>query len=152
MVSFDYSSQAEALRAISHTPLFSGVGLPEQHMLADKCTIIDRPAEEIIIEQGDVGDRLYVIIKGIVVVSRKTPSEGYQRINTLTDGDVFGEIAVLHKVLRTARITTKTKCRFLTINGDDFIHIYEHFPAQSRDNIQLVIAKRLAQLNDTPWE
>ena len=134
--------------AINSAPIFAGVGLAEQHMLADKCTIIDKPAGEIIIEQGEVGDRLYVIIKGSVLVSSKTPSEGYKRVNILTEGDVFGEIAILRKRPRTARITTKTKCRFLTINADDFVHVYEHFPAQSRDNIQLIIAKRLAQLGD----
>ena len=148
MVSFDYSSQAEALRAIVSAPIFSGIGLAEQHMLADKCMIIEKPAEEIIIEQGEVGDRLYVIIKGRVLVSRKTPSDGYKKVNILTDGDVFGEIAILRKRPRTARITTQTKCRLLTINANDFVHIYEHFPPQSRDNIQFIIAKRLAQLDD----
>lgn len=148
MVSFDYSTQAEALSAIIKAPIFAGIGLPEQHLLADKCTIIERPADEIIIEQGDIGDRLYVIIHGSVMVLKKTPSNGYKRINTLIDGDVFGEIAILRQRRRTARITTKTKCRFLTINADDFIHIYEHFPAQSRDNIQFIITKRLAQLDD----
>ena len=148
MISFDYSSQAEALRAIISAPIFAGVGLAEQHMLADKCTIMERGADEIIIEEGEVGDCLYIIIKGSVIVSKKTPSEGYKRVNLLTDGDVFGEIAILRKRKRTARITTKTHCRFLTINANDFVHVYENFPPQARDNIQFIIAKRLAQLGD----
>lgn len=93
----------------------------------------------------EIGDRLYIIIKGTVEVCVKTNSKGWKRINTLGPGDVFGEIAILRNIRRTARIVTITACQFLTINAKDFLDVYQYFPARARDNIQLVVAKRLQE-------
>ena len=138
--------QLDVMHVISNTSIFSGVGILEQKMLADKFTLVESNADEIIIEQGEVGDRLYVIIKGQILVSIKTNSMGWKKINNLGPGDVFGEIAILRNIPRTARISTLTPCQFLTINAKDFLAVYQYFPAKARDNIQLVVAKRLQEL------
>lgn len=148
MDNFDYSSQANILRLINNVNIFSGIGIPEQHLLADKCVIVNRNAGEIIIEQGEAGDRLFAIIQGRVLVSVKKEGSEWIKVNVLGPGDAFGEIAILRNVPRTARVTTETSCTFLTVCAKDFLEIYQYFPPQSRDNIQLIIAKRLAGLND----
>ena len=66
------------------------------------------------------------------------------RVDTLGSGDVFGEIAILRNIPRTARITTETPCTFLTITAKNFLEMYQYFPPESRNNIQLIVAKRLA--------
>lgn len=139
------SSSIDVLPILSCATIFTGIGLPEQKMLAEKCVIVDYKPEEIVIEQGEVGDKLYIIMKGSVLVSVKTPSMGWKRVNTLFAGDVFGEIAILRNIRRTARISTLTACKFLTINAKDFLAVYQYFPAKARDNIQLVVAKRLQE-------
>ncbi|MGL5743409.1 MAG: cyclic nucleotide-binding domain-containing protein [Legionella sp.] len=135
----------DVVQILSHTPIFTGIGLAEQKMLSEKCVIESYKPEEIVIEQGAIGDKLYIIIKGSVQVSVKTQSIGWKRVNTLGNGDVFGEIAILRNIRRTARISTLTACQFLTISARDFLAVYQYFPPRARDNIQLVIAKRLQQ-------
>ncbi|KTC80422.1 cyclic nucleotide-binding domain-containing protein [Legionella cherrii] len=137
--------QADIIPILSRATIFTGIGLIEQKMLADKCVIANYRPEEIVIEQGEIGDMLYIIIRGTVQVSIKTQSMGWKRINTLGPGDVFGEIAILRNIRRTARISTITACQFLTINARDFLAVYQYFPARARDNIQLVVAKRLQE-------
>ncbi|WP_115708017.1 cyclic nucleotide-binding domain-containing protein [Legionella sainthelensi] len=138
-------SQIDKIPILSRASIFTGVGFIEQKMLADKCTVVAYKPEETVIEQGEIGDRLYIIIKGTVQVSVKTHSMGWKRVNTLGPGDVFGEIAILRNIRRTARIVTITACQFLTINAKDFLDVYQYFPARARDNIQLVVAKRLQE-------
>ncbi|QMT61045.1 MULTISPECIES: cyclic nucleotide-binding domain-containing protein [unclassified Legionella] len=138
-------SQAEIIPILSRATIFTGIGFIEQKMLADKCVIANYGPEELVIEQGEIGDKLYIIIRGTVQVSIKTQSMGWKRINTLGPGDVFGEIAILRNIRRTARISTLTACQFLTINAKDFLGVYQYFPARARDNIQLVVAKRLQE-------
>jgi CRP/FNR family transcriptional regulator, cyclic AMP receptor protein len=137
--------QIDIVPLLSHATIFTGIGLHEQRMLAEKCVIVNYKPEELVIEQGEVGDKLYIIIKGSVLVSIKTPSMGWKRLNTLGSGDVFGEIAVLRNIRRTARISTITACQFLTINAKDFLAVYQYFPPKARDNIQLIVTKRLQQ-------
>lgn len=137
--------QINILPIISRISIFSGLGLFEQKMLADRCAFVNYKPDERVIEQGELGDKLYIIIKGSVQVFVKTPSMGWKRIGSLGAGEVFGEIAILRNIPRTARITTSTACQFLTISAKDFLNAYEHFPAKARDNIQLIIAKRLRE-------
>ena len=137
-------SHDEIIKTINNTALFAGVGIHEQNLLANKFSIRHVNGGEIVIEQGDVGDSLYIIVKGTVLVSIKSPSEGWVRINKLGPGDVVGEIAIVKSIRRTARITTEVPCTFLTITAHDFLDIYQYFPPGCRDNIQLIIAKRLA--------
>lgn len=143
---FTGSTQPDVLKAIYNANIFSGIGITEQKMLADKSVVTRCGPEEIIIEQGEIGDKLYIIIEGQMLVSVKDINIGQKKINVLGSGDVFGEIAILRQIPRTARVTTITPCKFLTINAHDFFDAYQYFPPRARDNIQLVIAKRLAQL------
>ena len=144
MIPSSYLSPVDLAKAIGKTEIFASLGTQEQNTMATKLYIVQRPANEIIIEQGDVGDSLYIIMKGFVTVSKKHDSKGWIRINRLGPGDVFGEIALLRNIRRTARVTTEGPCTFLTINTNDFLEIYRTFPAKYRDNIQMFVAKRLA--------
>jgi CRP/FNR family cyclic AMP-dependent transcriptional regulator len=140
-------SQAEVLKAIHNANIFSGIGITEQKLLADKSVVTACNPEEIVIEQGEIGDKLYILIEGTMLVSVKDINVGRRRVSMLGPGDVFGEIAILRKIPRTARVSTVTPCKVLSINAKDFFDAYQYFPPRARDNIQLVIAKRLQQLN-----
>ena len=53
---------------------------------------VECPANEVIIEEGSKGDWVYVVLKGHVKVKKRTP-KGLVAIDTLSEGDIFGEIA-----------------------------------------------------------
>jgi len=148
MENLSHFTEADVYRAINNVSVFAGIGIHEQHMLFNKLVVVHRKPEEIVIEQGDVGDTLYIIMKGKVIVSLKRNSSTWLQIKKLGPGDVFGEIAILRNIPRTARITTETACTFLAINAKDFLDIYQYFPPAARDNIQLVVKKRLDENRD----
>ena len=55
------------------------------------------PAQSTIFEAGDEGDYMYIILKGLVVVQIKRKEYGISQIvNTLKDGDMFGELAMVN--------------------------------------------------------
>lgn len=143
------SSRAYLINIIGNATMFAGIGLEEQEMLAARCSIIQCDKDQVIIDQGEIGDTLYIIIQGQIIVSVKQESTGlWNKVNTLFAGDVFGEIAIIRNIPRTARITTETACTFLTINSKNFLDAYQYFPPRARDNIQLIIEKRLAGLQN----
>jgi CRP-like cAMP-binding protein len=55
---------------------------------------VECPANEVIIEEGSKGDWVYVVLEGRVKVKKRTP-KGLIVIDTLSEGDIFGEIAFL---------------------------------------------------------
>lgn len=145
VLSLNAASKVDMSRMISHVSVFAGVGLPEQHLIIDKCQSLDFDTDEVIIKQGDIGDHLYFILKGAVSVLRTTETGRVIKLATLVSGDVFGEIAILRNIPRTASVITITPCTFLSIDADSFLDIYQYFSPQSRDNIQLVVEKRLME-------
>jgi CRP-like cAMP-binding protein len=95
---------------------------------------VEFEAEDIIMSEGDFGDTLYVILEGTVeVVKSLTMIELYDdrgieknkvftRFNA-SQHAVFGEIALLEDMKRTATIKAVTDCTFYEIKKDDFLRL-----------------------------
>jgi MFS family permease len=116
--------------------------LPETiiERLARALIPIDAAAGAVVIEEGDEGDRVYLIEEGTVVVSK----EG-SWVAELGPGDIFGEIALLRDVPRTATVTASTDVRLQALERDVFISaVTGHHDAQ--EMAETAIAARLAML------
>lgn len=131
---------------LNKIPIFQGMEVVQQRVLAKKMEQEHAFANHMVFDEGQIGDKLYVIVTGTVLVLKNHATYGWREVAELSDGDFFGEIALLRNVPRTARITTKSECSFLTLSKHEFIESYQHFPQQVCDNIQLVIKKRLEEL------
>lgn len=138
---------APKLNIMRMVPLLSRLTPPQLRVLAEKSEFIRVAKDAKIIEEGDMGDDLYIIITGEVNVTKSNPPYDHRQIAVLRRNDFFGEIALLRNVKRTARITAKTPCELLVVRGRDFVKSYQNFPAGVRDDIQMIIAKRLKELN-----
>ena len=75
---------------------------------------------QVIIRQGDQGDKFYIIKSGQaeVVVSRSGEPELSAAV--LSRGDYFGEIALVKNVPRTATVRALTDCSLLVLERRDF--------------------------------
>lgn len=71
---------------------------------------------EVIIRQGEAGDRVYVIEEGRVEVTR----DG-ERVRELGPDEVFGELALLLDVPRTATVTAVEPVVLLTLAREPFL-------------------------------
>jgi CRP/FNR family cyclic AMP-dependent transcriptional regulator len=140
-------SIVEMSQILSHLPIFSGVNFHELQMLANECSVITLGPNEEVIKKGEIGQTLYAIMKGKVNFSLTNSNQEQVHIDTMHPGDSFGEIGIFKKIPRLACITTETPCTFLTITAQDFLKVYQYFTPFSRDNIQAIIAKRLALIH-----
>ncbi len=64
----------------------------------------DYPDKKVIIEEGSIGDWIYVVLEGRVKVKKKTP-KGFVTLSTLEEGAIFGEIPLF---LKRDRVRTAT--------------------------------------------
>ena len=101
------------LRAL---PLFCALPAPELEGVARSLVSVDVAEGATIIEQGDVGDRFYVVADGNVETT-----ENGRVINTLARGDGFGEIALLRDVPRTATCRATAPTHLFALERDDFL-------------------------------
>ena len=85
-----------------------------QKMAYEKC-----PPREVIFQQGDEGDKFYLIREGHVEVLIDGP-DGLQLIRTLNTGDIFGEKALLNDQPRSATVRTVDEVELYVLGRDDF--------------------------------
>jgi NADH dehydrogenase len=91
---------------------------------------------ETIFEQGDLGDRLYVIRKGAVDVLR----DG-QVVARLTAGEYFGEMALMSSAARTATVQAAEPTDVLAVGKGDFSKLLANFP-EFREGLSDLASKR----------
>jgi putative peptide zinc metalloprotease protein len=75
---------------------------------------------EILIRQGEKGDRYYVIQHGRVQVSVRDELGHEQSVATLGPLDSFGEIALVKHIPRTATVTALSDGRLFSLDRSDF--------------------------------
>ena len=90
--------------------------LPAIERLARGVEPISVPTGHFVFEQGDVGDRYFVIESGEAVVV----GDG-RDIATLGPGEGFGEIALLRRSRRTAGVRAGAELRLQSLRSDQFL-------------------------------
>jgi CRP-like cAMP-binding protein len=114
----------EGVELLQKLHLFQKLTFDETTRLGSIIQYLDVPAGTIVIEQNALGDALYVIARGEVVVSRDADQDGThsanEEIGRLKEGELFGEMSLIDDVLTSARVTTATPCRLLKMPRADF--------------------------------
>jgi hypothetical protein len=129
--------QLELLRTI---PIFAPLPPATLEHLASSLQQVTFPAGAVVFNQGDEGDRFYVVGEGEVEISvdgRPPKVEGR--------GAYFGEIALLREVPRTATVRARSALELYALERDEFIGaVTGHAPsAEAADS---VIGARLGAL------
>ena len=109
---FANDPKRDELRSI---PLFAELPAQDFELVARHSDLVEVPAGTTVIREGDYGREFFAIAEGEVEITQDgTP------VATETAGDVFGEIALLHDIPRTATVKAKTPLRLYVLTGPAF--------------------------------
>jgi CRP-like cAMP-binding protein len=109
---FTQDPKRDELKAI---PLFAELPRREFELVARNSDLVEIPAGTTVIREGDRGREFFAIVEGDVEIS-----QGGTPVATEHAGDVFGEIALLHDVPRTATVKAKTPLRLYVLTAPAF--------------------------------
>ena len=84
-------------------------------------------AGEVIVREGEIGSRFYIITAGEVEVTQQADEEE-RAIRHLGPGEHFGEVALLGDRHRTATVRAVRDTAVLSIARQDFAALVEHLP------------------------
>jgi hypothetical protein len=84
--------------------------------------------DRVVIHEGDLGDRFYIIVRGQVGVSRRLPQGGSEQFQVLEAGDYFGEVALLRKAPRIGTARTLSDCTLLSLADEHFQRLMQDAP------------------------
>ena len=121
-------------------PFLNGISDDMLYSLAKSETIEEVDNGHVVFQQGDVGDRFYIIVHGSVTVDatpntssgendgeydQATTESEAQNIGSLHAGQYFGEMSLLKDCqLRTATVTSTQKSILLSIDKESFSTLF----------------------------
>jgi hypothetical protein len=128
----------EEISVLRRAELLSLLPVPIIEHLASRVQRGLVPAGSAVVEQGEPGSSVYVVVGGRAdVVGDGTV------VARLGPGDAFGEIAVLQDVPRTASVVAATDLELFELRRDDFLAALGRHQASS-DAAYSVVAEHLA--------
>ena len=107
----------------SKVPLFEGVSPEDRAALARAATLRTYRRGETIVQQGQPGDAFYVLVKGRVAVEIVAPDGREVVLNTLGEGDHFGEMALLDDAPRSASVIAQEKSDLAILSRAVFLDL-----------------------------
>ncbi len=101
----------------------------------------------MIFSKGDPGTSLIAVISGTVKISISSPEGRNAILNLIESGEIFGEIALLDGLSRTADATANTNCELFVIDRREFIPFVRSQPSLAMKFIEL-LCERLRRTSD----
>jgi len=106
---------------LSKVEILAEIDPYEKEQLCDTLKEEEFPPGEYIVNQGEQGNRFYIIAEGKLIAEKKEdPNSEWKKVYEYKEGDYFGEIALVKNTVRQASIKAVTKCRVVSIDRDAF--------------------------------
>lgn len=125
-------------------PFFQDIPPEAFDNIADHLRSRTLNAGDAVIRQGEEGDSLFLIARGVVRVSREQDGST-QDLASLMAGDFFGEMALLHPEPRVATVRAVTPCALYELRREDLEETMAAYPA-IRERLEETDRKRKAAL------
>ena len=127
----------QKIEILRDNPLFRSLHTRELIRLAKITSELEFGAGTLVINEGDAGDELFIIVEGDVEVFTGTRS-----VSTLGPGSCIGELSVIDTEPRSSSVRTLSASRLLSMKRKDFLLAIKEEPAIAV-NIMKILADRL---------
>lgn len=136
-------TEREFLKSV---PLFSRLGEASVDAILRLTRRRRFKKDDVIFHEKEVGDSLFVILHGRVKIAIFGDDGKEVTLSVLSEGDFFGEMALLDQEPRSATVIAEEECELLSLQRDDFTRALEQDPGMGTSLIQ-VLASRLRKAN-----
>ncbi len=95
---------------------------------------------EVIVREGEMGDRMFIIQSGRAHVTRLVDGQEI-RLTELKEGDFFGEMAIIDREVRSATVSAIGEVRLLSIDKKNFLRRVHEDPSLAYQVLQRMSQK-----------
>ncbi len=99
---------------------FPGIKPAEVEELIANSQVHTYPAETVLCRENAIETIFYMILEGEVEVTKVINQTEARVLKTLSAGDFFGEMALIHNAPRAATVTSKTEVVVLELDKENF--------------------------------
>src|SRR5512135_3431855 len=105
---------------------FPGITPAEVEELISRSKINSYPAGKVLCRENQVERIFYMILDGEAEVSKAINNSESRLLKTLSAGDYFGEMALIHHAPRAATVAAKTPLVVLELDQAGFDQVLQH--------------------------
>jgi len=122
-------------------PLFSELNDTELAAIMALATTHQYAKNNVIVQEGQRGDALFIILKGMVKISSYSPDGREVILSLLEPGSFFGEMALLDQQPRSANVTTLEASSIIQIRRKNFEHLLLKNPSLTLKLLAEVVSR-----------
>lgn len=120
---------ASRVELLERMPIFSGIRPDTLECLLEEVRVRCVPTGDFFFRQGDQATFMYVLETGQVTVRKQW--QGRELVlGALTEGECFGEMALIDMTPRSASVRAERVCSAIEISSSDLYGVYEYDPNQ----------------------
>jgi CRP/FNR family transcriptional regulator, cyclic AMP receptor protein len=146
--------RAEEVHAVEHAedvlrraPLFEALDEQETKALQAGVTDVELARGDRLFDEGDDGDRLYVVLEGKIKLTRTSADGRENLISLIGPGEMFGELSLFDPRPRTMGASAVTDVRLAALGHDDLRTWLTAHPDVAM-HLLAALARRLRRTND----
>jgi len=139
-------SITDKILLVREIDIFSELSVSELAAVASVTEAVSHPSNQVVIQEGDIGETMFLIVKGRVAVIKHLGAENELELDQIDSGDYFGEMALFEDRQRSASIRTLTESDFLVLHKAEFNEIVHEFPEIAL-NACRVLSDRIRRLH-----
>jgi signal transduction histidine kinase len=137
----------DTFRLFANNRLFAGI---EPEVLRDMrygMQLLRFDKDEVVFNEGDVGDSLYLVGTGSVRISKKGRAGEQETLGVIEPGNFFGEMALLDGQPRSAMAIAAEPTLLAGVDDEVFQHLLELAPSRLHLNFLRLVSQRLRNVN-----
>jgi small-conductance mechanosensitive channel/CRP-like cAMP-binding protein len=121
-------SEVHLPTVLGRVPLLQHLDAGAMGMLEQSAHMHEHAAGRRVIEEGQPGSSLFVVVAGLLEVSQRDAADEPQPVGRLMPGDVFGEISLLTGAPRIATVTALTPVTLVEIDKQHLQPVLDAYP------------------------
>lgn len=108
-------------------------------------------AGEVIFREGDAGDHMYILLEGSVRISKRIPGVGEEALAILERGDIFGEMALIDELPRSADAKAHKPSIVLSVSHEvlsGLLNIHQVSSVRLLSTLSALLATRVHEVDE----
>lgn len=131
---------------LARAGIFQGVDPDAVAALINDMDTVDFPKGTTIFDEGEPGDRLYIIVEGKIKLARHAPDGRENLLSVMGPSDMFGELSIFDPGPRTSSAVCVTDVTCATMDSTMLREWIDNHPEISQQLLR-VLARRLRRTN-----
>ena len=133
---------------ISRVPLFTGLNEHQFAALAARTNHISLRRGEVLFEEGEPGDRLYIITEGKIKLGHSSSDGRESLLAILGPGEIIGELTLFDPGPRSTTATAVSSASLLSLDHADLVAVLDTSPEVAKHMLR-ALAQRLRRTNES---